>query len=115
MQHDYLDVQPAGDVTVVRLVPNRFDESNAHAIGRQLTEVASQASGQGLQVDLRDVWYVSSEGLGQVISLHKKVRASGGHLRLVNAQPLVYGLFAATQLIRVLDVQQKEREAVAKA
>ncbi len=99
-----LEVEQTADATVARLTPPRIDESNAEVVGRALTELAGRAPGRPLHIDLGRVRFLSSVGLGLLIGLNKRLRAADGHLRLVNAQPMVYEVFAATHLTRVLDV-----------
>ena len=43
--------------------------------------------------------------LGKFVALHKRVRAGGGRLALVNVVDTVYEVFAVTRLNQVLDVR----------
>src|SRR4051794_37946262 len=93
---DLLQVEVAGDVTVVKLTTPPFDDSNAEPLGQQLADLVDRLGRHRLHLDLDDVQLLSSVGLGKLLTLHKKVRAAGGELRLYNAQPLVYEVFEVT-------------------
>jgi hypothetical protein len=51
------------------------------------------------------VEFVSSLGLGKLLSLSKKVRESGGQLSLRNVRPQVYEVLVMTRLTEIMDVQ----------
>jgi anti-anti-sigma factor len=57
-------------------------------------------------VDLSNVHYMSSIGLGMLIGLRQKMRAGGGRLTLRGVSDEIYEMFDATKLTRLLDVQR---------
>ncbi|MBV9123069.1 MAG: STAS domain-containing protein [Planctomycetes bacterium] len=98
-----LQVQVIGDTTVAKLVIPNLDDGNAQAVGLELETLANRPN---LDLDLGDVRYVASMGLAKLVTLHKKVRAAGGRLRLLNVQGVVYDAFRATMLDKVLDIRR---------
>jgi anti-anti-sigma factor len=50
---------------------------------------------------------LTSTGLGKLLVLLKRVRASGGQLAVDNAEPEVYEVFQVTRLVPVLDVRPR--------
>jgi anti-anti-sigma factor len=55
-------------------------------------------------VDLRDVSYLNSASLGDLVDLHKEIEANGGKLVLVNLCPRVQNIFEVTQLNRIFAI-----------
>lgn len=63
-------------------------------------------------LNLSEVDYVDSSGLGELVRTHATTRSQGGQLKLVNPSKRVRELLQATNLIAVLDVQPDEAAAV---
>ncbi|MBI2944808.1 MAG: STAS domain-containing protein [Candidatus Wallbacteria bacterium] len=65
-------------------------------------------------LDLARVLYLTSRGLGAIISAYTVLRKRGGNLVLMQCQPEVRRLLELTRLDRILEVAQSETEALAK-
>ena len=57
-------------------------------------------------LDFAGVQFVGSEELGALVALNRKVRGTGGKLRLVNVEPPISGVFAITRLDTIIDVHR---------
>ena len=55
-------------------------------------------------MDLREVTYVNSTSLGEMVDLFKDIESNGGKLVLVNPSPRVKNIFEVTQLDRIFMV-----------
>lgn len=64
-------------------------------------------------LNLADVSYIDSAGLGSLISSYATVKREGGQLKLVNLTKRVRDLLAITKLITVFDTYDDEKEALA--
>jgi anti-sigma B factor antagonist len=64
-------------------------------------------------LNLGEVNYIDSAGLGALISAYTTVKREGGHLKLVNATKRIRDLLAITKLITVFDSFDSEKEAIA--
>lgn len=64
-------------------------------------------------LNLGDVSYIDSAGLGSLISGYATVKREGGHLKLINLTKRVQDLLAITKLITVFDTYDDEKEAIA--
>jgi anti-sigma B factor antagonist len=64
-------------------------------------------------LNLGDVSYIDSAGLGSLISAYATVKREGGQLKLVNLTKRVQDLLAITKLITVFDTYDDEKEAIA--
>jgi anti-sigma B factor antagonist len=63
-------------------------------------------------LNLADVSYIDSAGLGSLISSYATVKREGGQLKLVNLTKRVQDLLAITKLITVFDTYDDEKEAL---
>ena len=63
-------------------------------------------------LNLGDVSYIDSAGLGAFISSYATAKREGGQLKLVNLTKRVQDLLAITKLITVFDTFDNEKEAV---
>ena len=64
-------------------------------------------------LDLGGVRFVSSAGLGAIISCFTSVKNKGGDLRLSNITEKVESLFVITQLVKVFKTYETTERAVA--
>lgn len=60
--------------------------------------------GKTVEIDLEDVGYMDSTGIGTFVSALKASNANGSHLRLVNMQDRVLRLFSITGLDEIMDI-----------
>ena len=63
-------------------------------------------------LNLGDVTYVDSAGLGALISSYTTTKREGGQLKLVNLTKRIQDLLAITKLITVFDTYDNEQEAI---
>jgi anti-sigma B factor antagonist len=72
------------------------------------------AQGQNrIVLNLTDVDFIDSAGLGELVRTHASVRSHGGQLKLVKPSETVHKLLKITKLDRVFDIEQDEAGALA--
>jgi len=98
--------------TVVH-VSGDIDVYTAPALRNKLNETV-EGGGHRLVVDLGDVGFVDSTGLGSLIGVFKHLRSQEGEMRLAAAQPNVVRVIEITGLDKVFDNQPSVEEATAK-
>ena len=64
-------------------------------------------------LNLAEVSYIDSAGLGSLISSYTTARREGGGLKLVNLTKRIQDLLAITKLITVFETFDNEAEALA--
>ena len=72
--------------------------------------------GQGekkILLNLGDVTYIDSSGIGELVSAFTAVRKEGGELKLLNLTKKVHDLLQITKLYTVFDVKDDEAAAIA--
>ena len=63
-------------------------------------------------LNLGDVSYIDSSGIGELVSAFTTVRNQGGELKLLNLTKKVHDLLQITKLYTVFDVKDDEASAV---
>lgn len=63
-------------------------------------------------LNLADVTYIDSSGIGEMVSAYTTVRNQGGELKLLNLTKKVHDLLQITKLYTVFDVKDDEAAAV---
>src|SRR5215831_12848015 len=63
-------------------------------------------------LNLGNVEYIDSSGLGQLITIWSSVRNKGGHMTVLNPTKRVERLFEITRLNKVFEILQSEPEAI---
>lgn len=67
---------------------------------------------RSILMNLGDVSYIDSSGLGELVAAHTSVARAGGQIKLVNLTRRVHDLLAITRLVTVFDSFDKEAEAI---
>src|SRR5258706_1724373 len=63
-------------------------------------------------LNLAEVPYIDSAGLGEVVRTYTTVSRQGGHLKLLNLTKRITDLLAITKLLTVFETFDSENEAV---
>src|SRR5690242_11878916 len=79
---------------------------------RTLRSLAEQNE-KKILLNLSDVTYIDSSGLGELVAGYTSIGKSGGELKLLNLTDRVRNLMMITKLLTVFDAYDNEAEAVA--
>ena len=63
-------------------------------------------------LNLGDVNYIDSSGIGELVSAYTTVRNQGGELKLLNLTKKVHDLLQITKLYTVFDIKDDEATAI---
>jgi anti-sigma B factor antagonist len=77
-----------------------------------LLRVVTDENYRGLVVNLAGVTFIDSAGIGVLVGVWRRVRATGGGLALAMPPPQVQSVLGATGLTKVLSVYGLEADAV---
>ena len=88
-----------------------FEESAVRAVSEQLNRLVEEGHTR-LLVNFGGVRYLSSDVLGILAAVHKKIDPARGRLQLCGLDPLLRDMLRITHLDRVLDVCTDEAEAL---
>ena len=81
----------------------------------QLRQLIRDLLGKGTKnilVNLADVTYIDSSGIGELVSAFTAVSNQGGQLKLLNLTKKVHDLLQITKLYTVFDVHDDEAKAI---
>lgn len=97
-----INEQVTGGVPVVAVV-GEIDVATAPTLAEHLG-VHEEAGIAAVVVDLLGVSFLDSTALGVLVGSFKRLRESGGTLKLVIAEPRILKVFEITDLIRVFPI-----------
>jgi len=100
-----------GGITVVNL-SGRLTLGDASALLRQSLKDLLDGGKKKLVLNLGDVGYIDSSGLGELVSSFTTVRNSGGELKLANLTQKVNDLLTVTKLYTVFEIHNDEQAAI---
>jgi len=96
-----------GGVTIVDL-SGRIAAGDGSAALRDLTRNLISAGNKKILLNLRNVDYIDSSGLGEMVSAFTSMRSGGGELKLLNLTKRVQALLQITKLYTVFDITDDE-------
>src|SRR2546429_10012392 len=80
-----------------------------------LRDTIREVLGKGekkILLNLGDVTYIDSSGIGELVSAFTAVRKEGGDLKLLNLTKKVHDLLQITKLYTVFDIKDDEAAAI---
>jgi anti-sigma B factor antagonist len=80
---------------------------------RQMIRDLLSKGGKSILLNLADVTYIDSSGIGELVSAFTAVSNQGGQLKLLNLTKKVHDLLQITKLYTVFDVHDDEAKAIA--
>jgi len=102
----------AADGPMVWRLRGEIDTANAARIEAELLEAVCRGTGD-VVLDLTDVAFIDSSGLGSLVAVAAEVRTRGGHLAIVPGPPHVRRVFDLLQLDELLEVVDTRNDALA--
>jgi anti-sigma B factor antagonist len=105
-----MTVEKLGDVTIVQLLGEQLDASNAKDFKRDIASVLGAAS--KVVFDLSQLRFVDSSGLGAILSCLRQVNSGGGDLKLCGLSKPVRALFELVRMHRIFDICETRDDAI---
>jgi anti-sigma B factor antagonist len=105
------DTRQVDDVTVVD-VSGRITLGEGNVMLRELVRQLVEAGHKKIALNLHEVGYVDSSGLGELVKAYATVRNQGGQLILVNPSKRVQDLLRLTNLSAVFTIEADEASAI---
>ncbi len=106
-----LNTRQVGDVSVVDVAGRITLGEGSSALRDLLREMVGKGQKQIL-LNLGEVSYIDSSGIGELVSGFTTVTNSGGHLKLLNLNKRVKDLLQITKLYTVFEVHEDEAGAI---
>jgi anti-sigma B factor antagonist len=101
----------AGPVTVLDM-SGRITLGDGSALLRKTLRELLEQKRSRILLNLADVDYIDSSGIGELVSGYTSVKNRGGELKLLHLTKKVHDLLQITKLFTVFDVYSDEQIAV---
>ncbi|KAA0895085.1 STAS domain-containing protein [Oryzomonas japonica] len=98
-----LKIEENGAVRVIYVKEERLDAHNSDELKAELNRLFDSGT-KDLLIDLKEVRFIDSSGLGVLVSGFKNASARQGSLKLSALQSQVKSMFELTRLHRVFDI-----------
>jgi anti-sigma B factor antagonist len=98
-------------VTIVDL-SGRITLGEGSTMLRDIVRDIISKGNRKILLNLGDVTYIDSSGIGELVSAFTTVRNGGGELKLLNLTKKVHDLLQITKLYTVFDIKDDEANAI---
>jgi len=106
-----LTTRISDDVTAVDL-SGRLTLGSGPAALRGLLQEITAGGGRKIVLNLKDVSFIDSSGLGELVSSHVNAKHNGVSLKMVGVPKRVQEMFELTGVYRILDIHDNEPDAI---
>ena len=97
------------DTSVTVVIAGELDHCAAPQIRRMLDDLIAEPQTRHLVLDLENLTFMDSSGIGVLLGRLKALQSRGGSLSVKNMQPSVEKLFRLSGLHRVIGIQKDAR------
>lgn len=112
MKHVELSVQKKGKVQILN-VAGFMDMAEVPKFEQALEKIIQEGCSR-IVLDLSDLEYVSSAGLGAIIGHIRQVRRNSGDIKVGGYSPLVYNILSTFGFTSVFETYRSPEEAILK-
>jgi len=102
----------AGDITILDLA-GKITIGEGSVQLREAVRGLLDAGKKKILLNLGDVSYVDSSGIGELVSSYSTASKAGGNLKLLNLTKKIQDLLAITKLLTVFEIHESEDAALA--
>ena len=108
-----LDERMAGDVVIITVTGDITLNKGGDVQLKDKVQSLLQQGRKNLLIDLSNVSYVDSAGLGELVHAYATTKNRGGALKLMNVTKRLKDLLVITRLLTVFDTHDNEADALA--
>ncbi len=106
-----LNTRQVGNVSVIDVAGRITLGEGSAALRETLRDMVAKNQNKIL-LNLADVSYIDSSGIGELVSGYTTVTNTGGQLKLLNLNKRVKDLLQITKLYTVFEVKEDEADAI---
>lgn len=106
-----IEERRTGDITILALT-GKLALGDGHELFKDKVGNVIREGHNNLLIDLRQVPYVDSAGLGELVRAYTAVTRNGGQLKLMGVAKRIKDVLALTKLLTVFEIFETEREAL---
>jgi len=93
-------------------ISGRITLGDGNVILRDKVRELLESGNLRIILNLREVQFIDSSGLGELVKAHATIRNHGGQLRLVNLNRRINDLLQLTRLSKVFEIEPDEESAI---
>jgi len=106
-----IEERSAGDVTLLDLKGKMTLGEGDELLKDKINSLAMQGR-RRIVLNLADVPYIDSAGLGEIVRTYTTISRQGGQLKLLNLTKRIEDLLSITKLLTVFETYDNEADAV---
>ncbi len=106
-----LQTETRNDIVVIYVKEERLDAHNSGELKIEVQRIFEEGK-KNVLIDLKDVRFIDSSGLGALVSGFKNAISHQGILKLSSLQSQVRSMFELTRLHRVFEIFSSTAEAL---
>lgn len=106
-----LQTEIKNDIVIIYVNEERLDAHNSGELKIEVQKLFEQGK-KNMLIDLKDVRFIDSSGLGALVSGFKNAISHQGNLKLSTLQSQVRSMFELTRLHRVFEIFPSTAEAL---
>ncbi|KAF0221180.1 MAG: anti-sigma B factor [Geobacteraceae bacterium] len=106
-----LNIEQKNEIVLIYVKEERLDAHNSGELKLEMQKLF-EGGKKNILVDLKDVRFIDSSGLGALVSGFKNAISHQGNLKLSTLQPQVKSMFELTRLHRVFEIFTSTSEAL---
>jgi len=107
-----VEIVHSGRALVLKVITETLETDNVAAFRAAISPLLDKSA--HFIIDLSDVEFMDSTGLGSMLSCLRIVKSKGGSLRICSLTPEVEQLFEMVMMDRVFEIFKTQEEALAK-
>src|SRR5437773_212813 len=108
-----VSIEPQADAVYAAVHCSALDNVTCDEVQREVLSAATQKSTLPMLLDLTEVKYVPSLGLGTLVMLNRKLKDNGQRFVLVGVQSDVRNVLSLTRLDQLFEMQPDRAAALA--
>jgi anti-sigma B factor antagonist len=106
-----IEIRTVGDIRILDCSGKITLGEGTMAVRNAVRDILKE-NGKKIILNLADVNYIDSSGIGELVSTYTTVTNSGGQLKLLSLTKKIQELLAITKLLTVFQVFDDERVAI---
>ncbi len=105
-----IQIEKQGGISILNIPLENLDAQNSNEFKRQISDSLDEHP--QMIFDLSGVQFIDSSGLGAILSILRRLKSSGGDLKLCCLTEQVKMLFKMVRMNKVFDVFENREDAV---
>lgn len=107
----HMDLTTKDDVLIIRL-KGELDHHTAEKLKEQVEQRLEDKSVRHILLNLADLSFMDSSGLGVILGRYKQISQKGGQMIVCAISPTIYRLFELSGMFKILHIAEDEEQAL---